>query len=162
MAQDDPELVFDVLWQLAPDDARPHADRLATAWRDLHAQAGRRLLLAVAGDTFVGTLDTVVVPNLTHGARPYMVVENVVVTSDWRRRGVARALMLAALDEATATGCYKVQLVSNAARTDAHRFYASLGLRAVGPRLPPIPHHRDLTLTATLPRPATPPRPAPR
>ncbi|MEW2429562.1 GNAT family N-acetyltransferase [Micromonospora sp. NPDC047644] len=127
VAQDDPELVFDVLWQLAPDDVRPHADRLATAWRDLHAQAGRRLLLAVAGDTFVGTLDTVVVPNLTHGARPYMVVENVVVTSGWRRRGVARALMLAALDEATAAGCYKVQLVSNATRTDAHRFYASLG-----------------------------------
>ncbi|MFI6243311.1 GNAT family N-acetyltransferase [Micromonospora sp. NPDC050795] len=127
VAQDDPELVFDVLWQLAPDDARPHADRLAIAWRHLHAQAGRRLLLAVAGDTFVGTLDTVVVPNLTHGARPYMVVENVVVMSDWRRRGVARALMLAALDEATAAGCYKVQLVSNAVRTDAHRFYASLG-----------------------------------
>ncbi|RAO19716.1 Phosphoglycolate phosphatase [Micromonospora noduli] len=127
VAQDDPELVFDVLWQLAPDDARPDTARLATAWRDLHAQAGRRLLLAVAGDTFVGTLDTLVAPNLTHGARPYMVVENVVVAPGWRRRGVARALMLAALDEATAAGCYKVQLVSNAARVDAHRFYASIG-----------------------------------
>ncbi|WP_433358064.1 N-acetyltransferase family protein [Micromonospora saelicesensis] len=127
VAQDDPELVFDVLWQLAPDDARPDTARLATAWRDLHAQAGRRLLLAAAGDTFVGTLDTLVAPNLTHGARPYMVVENVVVAPGWRRRGIARALMLAALDEATAAGCYKVQLVSNAARTDAHRFYASIG-----------------------------------
>ncbi|WP_433269748.1 N-acetyltransferase family protein [Micromonospora vinacea] len=134
--QDDPERVFDVLWQLAPDDARPDANRLATAWRDLHAQAGRRLLLAVAGDTFVGTLDTLVAPNLTHGARPYMVVENVVVAPEWRRRGVARALMLAAIDDATEAGCYKVQLVSNAARTDAHRFYASIGFAqsAVGYR----------------------------
>ncbi|GLZ62617.1 GNAT family N-acetyltransferase [Micromonospora sp. NBRC 107095] len=125
--QDDPERVFDVLWQLAPGDARPDSSRLASAWRDLHAQAGRRLLLAVAGDTFVGTLDTLVAPNLTHGARPYMMVENVVVAPGWRRRGVARALVLAALDDATAAGCYKVQLVSNAARTDAHQFYASVG-----------------------------------
>ncbi|WP_030490238.1 GNAT family N-acetyltransferase [Micromonospora chokoriensis] len=125
--EDDPEQVFDVLWQLAPDDARPDATRLSTAWRDLHAQAGRRLLLAIAGDTFVGTLDTLVAPNLTHGARPYMVVENVVVAPGWRRRGVARALMLAAVHDATAAGCYKVQLVSNAARTDAHQFYAAIG-----------------------------------
>ncbi|WP_158630953.1 GNAT family N-acetyltransferase [Micromonospora inaquosa] len=130
--QDDPEQVFDVLWQLAPGDARPDparlaAARLAAAWRDLHAQAGRRLLLAVAGDTFVGTLDTLVVPNLTHGARPYMVVENVVVAPGWRRRGVARTLVLAAFDDATAAGCYKVQLVSNAARIEAHEFYASVG-----------------------------------
>ncbi|MGW5559695.1 N-acetyltransferase family protein [Micromonospora sp. NPDC003944] len=125
--EDDPERVFDVLRQLAPDDARPDPARLTTAWRDLHAQAGRRLLLAVAGETIVGTLDTLVAPNLTHGARPYMVVENVVVAAGWRRRGVARSLMLAAFDDAAAAGCYKVQLVSNAARTDAHRFYASLG-----------------------------------
>ncbi|MEU4555112.1 GNAT family N-acetyltransferase [Micromonospora violae] len=136
VAADDPEQVFDVLWQLAPDDARPDASQLATAWRGLHAQAGRRLLLAVAGDTVVGTLDTLVAPNLTHGARPYMVVENVVVAPDWRRRGVARALVMAALDDATAAGCYKVQLVSNDARTDAHRFYASVGFAqsAVGYR----------------------------
>ncbi|MEV4122346.1 GNAT family N-acetyltransferase [Micromonospora sp. NPDC049645] len=134
--QDDPEQVFDVLWQLAPGDARPDASRLITAWRGLHAQAGRRLLLAVAGDAFVGTLDTLVAPNLTHGARPYMVVENVVVAPGWRRRGVARALMLAAFEQATEAGCYKVQLVSNAARTDAHRFYASVGFAqtAVGYR----------------------------
>ncbi|MEH0931268.1 GNAT family N-acetyltransferase [Micromonospora sp. CPCC 205558] len=134
--EDDPEQVFDVLGQLAPDDARPDATRLTSAWRDLHAQAGRRLLLAVAGETVVGTLDTLVVPNLTHGARPYMVVENVVVAAGWRRRGVARALLLAALDDATAAGCYKVQLVSNAARTEAHRFYASVGFAqsAVGYR----------------------------
>ncbi|WP_327031481.1 GNAT family N-acetyltransferase [Micromonospora ureilytica] len=133
---DDPERVFDVLWQLAPDDARPDATRLATAWQALHAQAGRRLLLAVAGDTFVGTVDTLVAPNLTHGARPYMLVENVVVAPGWRRRGVARALMLAALDDAAAAGCYKIQLVSNAARTEAHRFYASIGFAqsAVGYR----------------------------
>ncbi|MEU1590413.1 GNAT family N-acetyltransferase [Micromonospora sp. NPDC005710] len=134
--QDDPEQVFDVLRHLAPDAVRPGADLLATAWRDLHAQRGRRLLLAVAGDTLVGTLDTLVAPNLTHGARPYMVVENVVVAPEWRRRGVARALLLTALDDATAAGCYKVQLVSHAARTDAHRFYASLGFArsAVGYR----------------------------
>ncbi|MGI5521331.1 GNAT family N-acetyltransferase [Micromonospora sp. CA-259024] len=134
--EDDPEQVFALLWQLAPDDSRPDPARLATAWRDLHAQAGRRLLLAVAGDTFVGTLDALVAPNLTRGARPYMLVENMVVAAEWRRRGVARALMAAALEEAATADCYKIQLLSNARRTDAHQFYAAVGFSqsAVGYR----------------------------
>ncbi|MDG4809665.1 GNAT family N-acetyltransferase [Micromonospora sp. WMMD1120] len=141
--QDDPERVFDLLWALAPGDERPDTTRLSAAWRDLHAQAGRELLLAVAGSTFVGTVDTVVVPNLTHGARPYMLVENVVVAPGWRRRGVARALLATAVDTATAAGCYKVQLVSSASRTEAHRFYADAGFSpsAVG-------YRRYLTTTA--------------
>ncbi|MEU8423186.1 GNAT family N-acetyltransferase [Micromonospora sp. NPDC048835] len=118
---------------------------MTSAWRDLHAQAGRRLLLAVAGETVVGTLDTLVAPNLTHGARPYMVVENVVVAAGWRRRGVARALMLAALDDAAAAGCYKVQLVSNATRTDA-----IASTRPSGSRSPP-----SATAGISPPRPDT-------
>ncbi|MEK8106002.1 GNAT family N-acetyltransferase [Micromonospora sp. M12] len=47
-----------------------------------------------------------------------------------------RALMAAALDEAAAADCYKVQLLSNAARTDAHQFYSAVGFTrsAVGYR----------------------------
>jgi GNAT superfamily N-acetyltransferase len=44
-------------------------------------------------------------------------------------RGIGRALMRGALDIADSAGCYKVQLLSNDGRSDAHAFYASLGFR---------------------------------
>lgn len=124
---DDVDQVFDLLWQLAPADDRPAPEALATAWRDLHAQPGRELLLAHLGPRLVGTLDILIVPNLTHGARPFMLVENVVVDRATRRRGVAAALMRAAVDSARSANCYKIQLVSNLARVEAHRFYESAG-----------------------------------
>jgi GNAT superfamily N-acetyltransferase len=35
--------------------------------------------------------------------------------------------MRAAIERARALGCYRIQLTSNLARTEAHRFYESLG-----------------------------------
>jgi GNAT superfamily N-acetyltransferase len=54
-------------------------------------------------------------------------IESVHVHPDWRSRGMGRVLMSAAIARARALGCYCVQLTSNRARPDAHRFYAALG-----------------------------------
>lgn len=112
------------------------------AWDEAAARAAldailadprRALLLALAGgdDTTggepAGTIDVVVVPNLTRGARPYALIENVVVAARFRRRGIGRALMDAAVAHARAEGCYKLQLISGGARGDAHRLYAATG-----------------------------------
>lgn len=95
------------------------------------ADPRRALLLACAdGDGAAepaGTVDVVVVPNLTRGARPYAVIENVVVAARFRRRGIGRALLEAAVDHAREAGCYKLQLISGGARGDAHRLYAAAG-----------------------------------
>ncbi|MFD1152384.1 GNAT family N-acetyltransferase [Saccharothrix hoggarensis] len=129
-ADDDPERLFDLLWALAPDDDRPPADRLAAAWREIVAQAGRRVFLAERDGELVGAVDTVVLPNLTRGARPFMLVENVVVRPGDRRGGVGSALFRAALGWARERGCYKVQLLSNDRRADAHLFYERHGFAA--------------------------------
>jgi GNAT superfamily N-acetyltransferase len=127
---DDPERVFGLLWQLAPDDPRPDPGRLAKVWEEIHQQPGRCLLLAMCEDEPVGTVDTVLVPNLTRMARPYMLVENMVVDARHRRRGIGGLLMAAAEARARSAGCYKIQLLSNARRSDAHRFYEAAGLTA--------------------------------
>ncbi|MFD0200577.1 MULTISPECIES: GNAT family N-acetyltransferase [Saccharothrix] len=129
-AADDPERLFDLLWELAPDDDRPPPPRLAAAWREIVAQPGRRVFLAERGPDLIGAVDTVVVPNLTRGARPFMLVENVVVAAAHRRGGVASALFDTALAWARERGCYKVQLLSNSRRDDAHHFYEKHGFAA--------------------------------
>ena len=44
-----------------------------------------------------------------------------------RRRGVGRALMREVERRAREAGCYKLQLVSGARRSQAHLFYKAIG-----------------------------------
>jgi len=94
-------------------------------------QRDRLLLVAENPDGLIGTVDLLVVPNLTHHGRPWAVVENVVVLDDQRRTGVGRALMEAAIAHAVGAGCYKVQLQSAKHRDQAHAFYRALGFEPV-------------------------------
>ena len=62
-------------------------------------------------------------------------IESVHVHPDHRGTGVGGALLRDAIDRARGLGCYRVQLTSNVARPDAHRFYERLGFVALPRRL---------------------------
>jgi GNAT superfamily N-acetyltransferase len=49
------------------------------------------------------------------------------VHPDHRARGIGAVLLAAAVERARAAGCFRVQLTSNKARVDAHRFYLRHG-----------------------------------
>jgi GNAT superfamily N-acetyltransferase len=118
-----------LLAELHPDDPALPAEQAARIWRDIAAQSGRTVLIAERDGLAVGTVDCVVVPNLTRGGRPFMLVENVVVAGSVRRQGIASRLFDEVVDRARDAGCYKIQLLSQAARDGAHLFYESRGLR---------------------------------
>ena len=56
-----------------------------------------------------------------------MTIEAVHVRQAMRGRGVGAAMMRFAIEKARGADVSLVQLTSNAARKDAHRFYARLG-----------------------------------
>ncbi|KDN18776.1 GNAT family N-acetyltransferase [Amycolatopsis rifamycinica] len=120
-----------LLRELHPEDPVPSARAAAAAWRAIENQPGRAILLAESGGVVAGTIDCVTLPNLTRGARSFMLVENVVVAAAHRRSGVGAALMEAAFAMARQARCYKVQLLSRSGRDAAHAFYESRGFRAV-------------------------------
>ena len=75
----------------------------------------------------VGTCQLIVFRHLqAHGGR-CAEIESVHVHPDHRGAGVGAALVGEAVARARALGCYRVQLTSNTARPDAHRFYERLG-----------------------------------
>jgi GNAT superfamily N-acetyltransferase len=113
-----------------PGDAEAIPREARTMFERILRQYGRRLLVAEVDGRIVGTTDVLVVENLSRGLRPWAAVENVVVDPQSRRQGVGRALVQAAVDYATECGCYKIQLLSNRKRRDAHAFYRSLGFDA--------------------------------
>ncbi|MDR1999611.1 MAG: GNAT family N-acetyltransferase [Frankiaceae bacterium] len=95
---------------------------------EIAASRGGRLLVATADHGVVmGTAYAIVAPNLSHGCRRFMVIENVVVAPEWRRVGVGRALIDACLGIARDSACYKAQLLSGLDRGAAHEMYERCG-----------------------------------
>lgn len=115
-----------------PDALPADEDVTAEVLAGIAQQPHRWLLVAELGaGQIVGTVDLLIVKNLTHGARPWAIVENVVVAESYRRRGIGSALMQDAIRRAKSANCYKLQLVSGKQREPAHHFYRALGLEAV-------------------------------
>jgi len=96
----------------------------------IDALPGCELVVAEEQGEVIGTMMLMIVPNLSHRALPWAVVENVVVDSSNRRKGVGKLLMDYALMRAREAGCYKIQLSSNKSRQEAHKFYESIGYKA--------------------------------
>jgi GNAT superfamily N-acetyltransferase len=110
-------LGYGALPPVAPDPAQP-VDLAAPrrAWAEIDAGPGA-LLVAEVGGEVVGVCQLIVFRHF----------ESVHVHPDRRGHGIGRLLIAAAVDRARALGCYRVQLTSNVARTEAHHFYGSLG-----------------------------------
>src|SRR5271163_1971150 len=93
---------------LLADDPDIAADRAEAAWSEILGSRLMTVFVAEADGVLVSSCTLVTIPNLTRGARPYSLIENVVTHSDYRRRGLARSVIVAALDAAWARDCYKV------------------------------------------------------
>jgi GNAT superfamily N-acetyltransferase len=127
--RDLPELleILAQLSQATPLDS--DSTTVRDVWQETQAQPLRELLVAEVGGQIVGTVDWYLTPNLTHDARPYITIENFVVDSSNRRKGVGRALLNSVITEAQRAGCYKIQLQSDIKRADAHRLYEAVGFK---------------------------------
>ncbi|GAA1888164.1 GNAT family N-acetyltransferase [Asanoa iriomotensis] len=129
--------------QLHPGDPAP-PDAAATFARILATPWLRLFVLDVAG-VVVATTYLNVIPNLTRGAAPYAVVENVVVDSARRGTGLGRRIMAGTLQAAWDAGCYKVMLMTGSRDPATHAFYRACGF---SPDTKTAYH-----VTAPLPRP---------
>ncbi|MFI8964759.1 GNAT family N-acetyltransferase [Streptomyces sp. NPDC053493] len=98
------------------------------AFADIEADARNEMLVLVdeAGPV-VGCLQATYIPGLGKGGAERALIEAVRIRADRRGGGLGRELMTQAVERARARGCGLVQLTSAKSRTDAHRFYASLG-----------------------------------
>jgi GNAT superfamily N-acetyltransferase len=96
------------------------------ALRDIEDGPGALLVADLEGRA-VGVCQLIVFRHFQHGGGLCAEVESVHVHPDHRGSGIGHALMEAAIGRARQLGCYRIQLTSNAVRSDAHRFYESLG-----------------------------------
>jgi GNAT superfamily N-acetyltransferase len=85
------------------------------------------VLVAEVEEQVVGVCQLIVFRHFQSQGALCAEIESVHVHPDQRGHGIGHILMGAVIDRARALGCYRVQLTSNMARADAHRFYETLG-----------------------------------
>jgi len=102
-------------------------DDYQRVFNEIQNMPGYELLVVDENGAVLGTMVLLIIPNLSHSALPWALVENMVVDSSYRRRGLGRLLMDYAIARAREAGCYKLTLSSNKKRPEAHRFYRSSG-----------------------------------
>ncbi|BCJ73273.1 GNAT family acetyltransferase [Catellatospora sp. IY07-71] len=111
----------------ATREGDPDDPAYARAFAEIDADPHQLLAVAVRGGEVVGTLQLTVIPGLSRRGTRRALIEAVRVRADQRGQGTGRQLVEWAIDTARARGCGMVQLTTDRSRTDAHRFYESLG-----------------------------------
>ncbi len=97
------------------------------AFERIEGSANDRLYVAELGGEVVGTFQTTLITSLSARGATNMTIEAVQTRPDMRGRGIGAAMIRYAVERAREAGARQVQLTSNLARVDAHRFYERLG-----------------------------------
>ncbi len=85
------------------------------------------IIVADADGKIVSSCVCVIIPNLTHGQRPYALVENVVTDEAYRKKGFASACLQFAREIALRENCYKMMLLTGSKNPATLRFYEQAG-----------------------------------
>ena len=100
------------------------------AFAAMSAQPGNVYLVAEDSGALIGCLQFTLIHGLSRKGASRAQIEGVRVRADQRGKGIGEALFEAAFARARDLGCSLVQLTTDRARGDAHRFYERLGFTA--------------------------------
>ncbi len=107
-------------------ESREHVNDYWLAVEEVRRLHGEVFVAEENGEV-VGVCQVIVFRNIGNRGQRVAEIENVHVRSDRRRHGIGEQLIAACERVARSLDCHRVQLTSNVARVDAHRFYDRLG-----------------------------------
>ena len=65
-------------------------DEVMQTWERIVTDPNHHIIVDVEDDVIVSSCVCVIIPNLTHGQRPYALIENVITDCAYRKKGFAR------------------------------------------------------------------------
>jgi len=113
--------------QLHPGDAQAPPEHIEAVWKKIAASPDQHIVVAEVKGKLVASCVITVIPNLTRGARPYAVIENVVTDAAFRRQGWAGQCLDYAKQIAQRESCYKIMLLTGSKAEGTLRFYERAG-----------------------------------
>lgn len=113
----------------ADEPALPEEEILKQVWNDFLTDPKIHCVVGEVEGRLVASCTLVVVPNLTRGARPYGLIENVITHPDHRKKGFGHSLLRHTLQLAWEKNCYKVMLLTGRKQEETLRFYEKAGFQ---------------------------------
>lgn len=103
--------------------------KLEQVYRTIQHNEQYIILGAFDEEQLVGSLMGIICHDLVGDCKPFMVIENVIVSPLVRRQGVGKKLMQEIENMARQRDCYYIIFVSGEQRKEAHQFYERLGFK---------------------------------
>jgi len=128
--EDELDEVLALYRMLNPNDPELAPGEVAETWSEMLADDSLDVVVVEHDGRLVATCVCSVARNLTRGARPWAVVENVVTHEDHRGRGFGSQCVEHAVDRARERDCYKVMLLTGSEEAWKHEFYEGCGFDA--------------------------------
>jgi len=113
--------------QLNPEDPEHDPESLREQWSAMLADETQTTVVVEHDGRLVATCLLSVTRNLTRGARPFAVIENVVTREAYRGNGFGSRCIERAIEMAEARDCYKVMLLTGTEREWKLDFYEDCG-----------------------------------
>lgn len=112
---------------LNADDPELNIYEIQDHWREIMNDNLMKIIVVEHEGKLVSSCVLVLIRNLTRGARPYGLIENVVTHSDYRKNGYGKLVLQKAVETARENDCYKVMLMTSSRMEGTHSFYESCG-----------------------------------
>lgn len=115
---------------LSRETAPEVPQRYDEAFADIEADTNQYLCVVEDDRTIIGTLQLTFIAGLSRNGAKRGQIEAVRVATSRRGQGIGAAMIAWAIAQCRSRGCSLVQLTTDKARSNAHRFYDRLGFEA--------------------------------
>ena len=105
-------------------------EKMRTTFQRLNNNPNYIFLVSEQRGSLVGSVMGIICEELYGDCKPFMVVEDVIVEKQHRRRGIASSLMKELERLAFNKYCNYIIFVTESERTVAHKFYESIGYKS--------------------------------
>ena len=102
-------------------------DKMVSLYKKLMLDENYIILCAVSENRLVGSIQGIICYELYGDCKPFLVVENMIVDKEHRRKGVGKLLFNELEDYARQNECYQILLITERDRNDACGFYENVG-----------------------------------
>ncbi|MGG4044931.1 GNAT family N-acetyltransferase [Paenibacillus favisporus] len=117
------------LYEELMDHQPNNYEKMVKVFDIIQAKGDYHILGAFKDGELAGSVMGIVCQDLVGECKPFMVIENVVVSNRFRRLGIGKQLMMNIEAIGLERDCNYVIIVSGGQRKEAHAFYEKLGFK---------------------------------
>lgn len=127
--KDDLDGILTLYRELRSHDPVVSPDDVSSIWAEMQSDPHSKLVVAEIDGQLASTCQLAIVPTVTNAGKPFGIIEHVITSEGYRRRGLSQRVLEKALELAWELNCYKVILLSGETRFSAHKLYEKVGFQ---------------------------------